>query len=140
MASGNENLVYQSSGIILAISLPLIAMMIVGESECREIRPSDHGLESQKNPGGVKSPEMVSFFGGSSPSSSSEMSLPEAKNSSEQWWGTMGPPGRFREEKGHDHVKEVMLIASLVCGVVGLALLVATAFIYFFRFRTSSNK
>ncbi|OMP06035.1 hypothetical protein CCACVL1_01741 [Corchorus capsularis] len=111
-------------------------MIMIRESTARELRPSDHGLEYQSlPPTGLKSPEMRSFFGASSSKSStpSTVALPKAMNSNETetpWWSG-------RHGRGSDHVKQVLLLGSLVCGVTGVALLVASAFIYIIRRRSS---
>ncbi|EOY25508.1 hypothetical protein QQP08_020258 [Theobroma cacao] len=113
--------------------LPLITMMIIGESVARELRPSDHGLEYQSvPPTGLKSPEMMSFFGAESKSSSSStpstVALPKAMNSNETSWWAGGSSRR-----GSDHLRHVLLLGSLVCGVTGVALLAASAFIYLIK-------
>jgi hypothetical protein len=47
------------------------------------------------------------------------------------WWSTVG-----RHDNGHkDRVRDVLLVASVACGVAGVALLVASALLYIFKFR-----
>ena len=106
-----------------------VLILIIRESTARELRPSDHGLEYQSlPPTGLKSPGMMSFFGSTSKSSSSTPStvaLPKATNSNDtSWWGA----GSKRQ--GSDHVRHMLLLGSLVCGVTGVALLAASALIY----------
>ncbi|XWS18016.1 hypothetical protein CRYUN_Cryun32bG0005900 [Craigia yunnanensis] len=115
-----------------------IIILIIMESTARELRPSDHGLEYQSQPPtGLKSPGMKSFFGAASKSSSSTPStvaLPKATNSNDtSWWGTAN------KRQGSDHVRHVLLLGSLVCGVTGVALLAATAFIYVIKIRSSRS-
>lgn len=125
----------RSFGFAIAVAyLPLIVVTFIGGAGGREIRPSEHGLEYQDGPpAGKKSPEMMTFFKGTSSSSAPEVALPRAMNSSDpSWWGGSSGEGRG---KGRDHVKEVLLVASLVCGITGVAFLVAAAFLLFHRFR-----
>ncbi|XWS11533.1 hypothetical protein CRYUN_Cryun37aG0006500 [Craigia yunnanensis] len=93
-----------------------IIILIIRESTARELRPSDHGLEYQSlPPTGLKSPGMMSFFGSTSNSSSSTpytVALPKAINSNDtSWWGAGS------KRRGSDHVRHVLLLGSLVCGV-----------------------
>lgn len=119
---------------VLGICLPfIIAVLLAGKLEGRDVRPSDHGLIYQPaTSGGGKSPQMMAFFGASR---SPEVALPEAKNSSDttSWWA-----GEQRR-KGHDHVKSVLLVASLACGITGVALFLVSAFLYVFQFRKQSS-
>ncbi|ESQ33813.1 hypothetical protein EUTSA_v10009012mg [Eutrema salsugineum] len=127
---------------------PLISIMIVFivlESttiNARELRPSDHGLEYYYEPGESAS-EMTSFFGppssneltstsiSSSPSSST---LPSAVKSPM----TTSPKGR--DDDDDDHVmRHVLVVGSLVCGLSGVALMVASALIYFLGYPKSQN-
>ncbi|XP_021888467.1 uncharacterized protein LOC110807606 [Carica papaya] len=125
-------------------SPPLIAtvmmIVIVTGSFARELRPSDHGLEYQgAPPEGLKSPEMLSFFGTSSGSSTSEtddMALPRAMNSSsshDSWWWGRGRRGGNGGE--NDRVRQVLVVTSLVCGVTGGILLGASALICLLRYQ-----
>ncbi|XP_022714484.1 uncharacterized protein LOC111274097 [Durio zibethinus] len=118
--------------------LPLIVILIIRGSTARELRPSDHGLEYQSLPPmGLKSPGMMSFFGATSKSSSSTpstMALPKALNSNDTSWWSAGS-----NRRGSDHLRHVLLLGSLVCGVTGLALLVASAFVYLIKIRSSPS-
>ncbi|XVF23099.1 hypothetical protein REPUB_Repub13aG0008900 [Reevesia pubescens] len=124
--------------------LPLITIIfIIRESTARELRPSDHGLEYQSlPPTGLKSPGMMSFFGATTSKSSSSSSstpstvvLPKAINSNDtSWWGSSS-----NNRRGSDHVRHMLLLGSLVCGVTGVALLAASAFIYIIIKIRSSN-
>ncbi|KAI3439195.1 uncharacterized protein J3R85_005162 [Psidium guajava] len=118
------------------------------QSEARELRPSDHGLQYQDPPpaGAKPSPGMASFFGASPPSPSSSnsspsppgMALPNAMNSSnDPWWRGGGYGGGSGEgERGRrGHVRGALLVASIVCGITGVALLLASGLFFLFKFR-----
>ncbi|XP_023895770.2 uncharacterized protein LOC112007630 [Quercus suber] len=138
------------STVMIAIYGPLIlmtmTMMNADHSESHELRPSDHGLEYQTNtPSSSDSeksppPEMMSFFGNSS-SSSSDVAMPKALNSNSSaaddgdtsWWGNNGGHGGGGKSK--DHVRDVLLIGSVACGLTGVVLLVVSALLYIFKFR-----
>ncbi|KAL6282738.1 hypothetical protein ACE6H2_013667 [Prunus campanulata] len=119
-------------GVAIAVFLMAVAM----ESDGRELRPSDHGLLYQGSPPpSAKSPtEVKSFFvgGGGGGGENSPTALPKAMNSSDpSWWnGVVSRGGGHR-----DHVRDVLLLASLVCGITGVALFVASAFVYLLRNR-----
>lgn len=120
--------------VMVAFYVPLISIVIIGElSSARELRPSDHGLQSQgfQNLTPEESPEMKEFFGASSPSTAA---LPKAMNSDDN------TPWSIGRGNGNDHVRHVLLVASLVCGVTGVTLLVASALIYLFRFQLNRPK
>ncbi|XP_030552384.1 zinc finger protein 219-like isoform X1 [Rhodamnia argentea] len=123
------------------------------QSEARELRPSDHGLQYQDPPpaGAKPAPEMASFFGASPPSppssnssaSSPGMALPNAMNSSnDPWWrgggygGGGGEGGRGRR----DRVRGALLVASIVCGITGIALLFASGLVFLFNFRKERSQ
>ncbi|XP_042502009.1 uncharacterized protein LOC122079534 isoform X2 [Macadamia integrifolia] len=112
----------------------VISMLLTVET--RYLRPSDHGIDYQNNTTEVDSPEMMSFFNGDS------KELPEAKNSSEPPWRSIGTPAtilRRDDGRGKDRVRETLLIASLACGTVGIAFMVAAAFLYMFQQRRRSS-
>ncbi|GMI77446.1 hypothetical protein like AT4G21740 [Hibiscus trionum] len=117
-------------------------IVLIRESTARELRPSDHGLVYQSlPPTGLKSPEMKSFFGSTSESSStssstsSTVAFPKAMNSNDtSWWGA----DNNRRRRGNTHLRHVLLLGSLICGVTGVALLAASAFIYVIKIRSSS--
>ncbi|KAI9198380.1 hypothetical protein LWI28_014794 [Acer negundo] len=120
--------------IMIASLALLIAITIIKSTTARELRPSYHGLEYQSPPpSSEKTPQEVkSFFKGSmSPPTPENVALPKAMNSTDTspWWSS----GDGHE--GRDRARRVMLVASLVCGATGVTLLVASAFIYFFRYR-----
>lgn len=104
-------------------------------STARDVRPSDHGLGYQQGapPAGEASPpEMMSFFGASSsPPTSPSSALPRASNSTDSSW--MHASGR------RDRVREILLVASLVCGVTGVALLIGSALLFLFKLRKENR-
>ncbi|KAL5577392.1 hypothetical protein UlMin_019091 [Ulmus minor] len=127
---------------IAAAIVVLITIIIAGESDGRELRPSDHGLDYQESPPpGEKSPQMVTFFGGgggekegSSPSSN--MPMPRAMNSNDTtWWKAIGG----RTGNGKDRVRQDLVVASLVCGITGVALLVVSGLLYIFKFKRQKS-
>ncbi|XP_059668351.1 uncharacterized protein LOC132313551 [Cornus florida] len=131
-------------GVVMAVYLALIAVSIVTHSDGRELRPSNHGLAYQESPAaGKNSPEMLSFFRGTTFPPPQKVPLPEAKNmSDESWWRGSSAVGGGRRGEVRDHVREALLVASLVCGIAGVALLVVAAFLFLFPFqkqRSSSS-
>ncbi|KAK0578172.1 hypothetical protein LWI29_006246 [Acer saccharum] len=119
---------------ILIASLALLIAITTVSTAARELRPSYHGLEYQSPPpSSEQTPQEVkSFFKGSmSPPTQENVALPKAMNSTDTslWWSSGG------SHEGRDRARRVMLVASLVCGATGVTLLVASAFIYFFRYR-----
>lgn len=68
------------------------------------------------------------------------MTIPTPSNSSDSssspaaaWWRTGDGDG------GRGHVRKVLVIASLVCGVTGVALLVATCLLFVSKHRKRNN-
>ncbi|KAK2644804.1 hypothetical protein Ddye_019999 [Dipteronia dyeriana] len=123
--------------IMIASLALLIAITTVKSTTARELRPSYHGLEYQSPPpSSEQTPQEVkSFFKGSmSPPTPENVALPRAMNSTDRtpWWSS--------GHEGRDRARRVMLVASLVCGATGVTLLVASAFIYFFRYRTRKSQ
>ncbi|XP_039043995.1 uncharacterized protein LOC120183346 [Hibiscus syriacus] len=125
----------------LQLITSVVVVVIIRESTARELRPSDHGLEYQSQPPtGLKSQEMRSFFGSTSKSSStssstpSTVAFPKATNSSDtSWWRSAND-----NRRGNNHLRHVLLLGSLICGVTGVALLASSAFIYVIKIRSSS--
>ncbi|KAI3466874.1 hypothetical protein Pfo_023537 [Paulownia fortunei] len=107
---------------------------IVSQSTSRELRPSDHGLAAYQED--ASSPtqngdaqQMLSFFGSSVPH-------PEAQNISEDtWWSVHGGDGRSRDHIRRDHVRKGLLVASAVCGMGGVVLLVVSGIVFLVRLR-----
>ncbi|CAN8313705.1 unnamed protein product [Cochlearia groenlandica] len=131
--------------ILFIIVLESTATMII--INARELRPSDHGLEYYYEPDDDESSkEMTSFFGPpSSSSSTNEMTssspygstLPSAVKS------PMTTSSRDNDDDDDDddgHVmRHVLVVGSLVCGVSGVALMVASGLIYFFGYSRHSS-
>ncbi|WOL12230.1 hypothetical protein Cni_G20996 [Canna indica] len=107
--------------------LCLLAIWAFVAAEARDVRPSEHGLLHQKDPGPV-SPAMVAFFRGRP-----EVALPEARNVSDLAW-KRAPPGPERQERARS---SALLAAGLLCGVVGSALLAVAALAYAVHARRS---
>ncbi|KAH0696087.1 hypothetical protein KY289_013569 [Solanum tuberosum] len=122
---------------ILHNSLLLIVIIIVSifspKLHGRELRPSEHGLPYQHSSyptAKSTDPELHSFFagaGGKTPSS-----LPEARNLT--WWDNSGDQ-MSRDSNRKDHVREVLLVSSLVCGAAGVVLLAVSAVVFVVRLR-----
>ncbi|XP_061339687.1 uncharacterized protein LOC133286303 [Gastrolobium bilobum] len=114
----------------------IIAFMLAGYSAARELRPSDHGLVFQTSPPANSSLEMRSFFNNSKGSSSSGVSLRNATESlPPSWWTSTGGGGG----RG-GHLGRALMVASLVCGVTGGILLVASGLLYLFKNRKKQNQ
>ena len=119
----------------------VIFAMILAAAASRELRPSDHGLLFQGSPpANANSSSMKSFFTGdgsssSSSSSSDVSSFPEATNYTSSlppsWWSAASSSGGG----GGRRFGGALVVASLVCGVTGVALLVATGLVYLFKHR-----
>ncbi|CAJ1938374.1 unnamed protein product [Sphenostylis stenocarpa] len=117
--------------------------VVVVAGASRELRPSEHGLTFQTlSPAGAhSSPEMRSFFNSANASptmsSSSDVALPRAMDS-----GDASPPAWWQPAGGHggDGVGKALTVASLVCGVAGAVLLVASGLIYMFKHRSKKQK
>lgn len=112
----------------MALYIPLIAIPVVRLSDGKELRPSDHGLPNQGEEQ-AKAPQMSSFFG-SGGASSTTQPLPEAKNFSDPSSSSSGRVGGSA-----DHVRKVLIVSSLVCGIAGIVLLVAAGILFLHRFR-----
>ncbi|GJS10714.1 hypothetical protein Tco_1426041 [Tanacetum coccineum] len=96
-------------------------------SHCKELRPSTHGLPNTT----AEPPQMSTFFG-----NGSSQPLPEAtaSNYTDPTWSTS------RHVEGGDHVKKVLIVSSLVCGVAGVGLLVVVAGFVFLRRYTTNQQ
>ncbi|MED6135059.1 hypothetical protein PIB30_042745 [Stylosanthes scabra] len=131
----------------------ILAVILAGDSSAygsRDLRPSDHGLLYQSSPP-TNSTTMRSFFNGdgsssasssssssSSSSDSDESSFPEATNFTASlpppWWSPAP-----KSSGGGRRLGGALVVASLVCGVTGVALLVATGLVYLFKHRRRSK-
>ncbi|KAK3016134.1 hypothetical protein RJ639_007677 [Escallonia herrerae] len=127
---------YRRSGFLAAFfHLPLLAIPTVRQTEGRELRPSDHGLTYQETPTSSteNSAELSSFFGRGA--TVSNVPLPEARNMSDLVWRSNGGGGRGGGRTRVDHVKAVLVVASLVCGTAGVVLLAVAASVLLFWFQ-----
>ncbi|CAK9321263.1 unnamed protein product [Citrullus colocynthis] len=112
--------------------LPLIVAIVAAP----EIRPSEHGLEFQSAPpaGDKSSPEMRSFFGGtSSPTPEVALPLPKTMNSSESsgWW--------THRDGGDKRLKNALLVATAACGITGVTLLVGSTLFYIYKVKNQRS-
>ncbi|XP_052181851.1 uncharacterized protein LOC127794641 [Diospyros lotus] len=127
---------YWRYGGASAVYLPLIVILLAGRSECRELRPADHGLETQSNATAITedSPEMLSFFGGASTwTAAANMPLPEAKNMSGEasWWRQQHRSGGGWK----DHWRKGLVVATVACGATGIGFLLVAALLFFFQYQ-----
>lgn len=118
-----------------------IIFISVHNSHGRYLRPSDHGLAYQNTSYSPRKdvPKMVSFFKGGRAATSfvPTTPLPEASHSSNNdptvmWWRKNR---KSREDSGKDHLRQVLLLTSLLCGLAGVVLLVVSAFVFIYRYR-----
>ncbi|KAK7331277.1 hypothetical protein VNO77_25497 [Canavalia gladiata] len=119
------------SGFVIAI-----VVLLAGGSAARDLRPSEHGLVFQASPPANSSVEMRSFFNsnkGSSPSDAPLQNVTESMPPS--WWRATGDGSG-----GGSHLRGALMMASLVCGITGGVLLVASALLYLFKHRRRPNQ
>ncbi|KAK4794990.1 hypothetical protein SAY86_012984 [Trapa natans] len=119
---------------VVTVTFSILLLSSALQSAARDVRPSDHGLQYQQSrPAGENAspPEMCSFFGASStpPIPPNSSTLPKASNSTDSSW--MQSSGSSRRRR----VREILLVASLVCGVTGLALLIGSALLFLVKFQ-----
>ncbi|OIW00545.1 hypothetical protein TanjilG_24275 [Lupinus angustifolius] len=110
-------------------------LILAALSSARDLRPSDHGLIFQTlSPASAYfTPEMKSFFNAdkSSPSTSSSVALPRTMN-----YGDATPPSWRRStalDGGGDRLGKALMAVSVVCGIAGVVLLVASVLIYMYK-------
>lgn len=124
----------------IALNLHLLMM----PSDGRYLRPSDHGLAYQDTTSShattkSNATEMLSFF-----NAGRTVSLPEAKNltgggiGGATWWKNR--ERRMSRDAHRNHVREILLITSLVCGLTGVVLLVVWAFVFVIRYRREGQQ
>ncbi|MCE0480536.1 hypothetical protein HAX54_037477 [Datura stramonium] len=102
------------------ISQPLLI------EESRELRPAEHGLTTTQNSSATRNddiPEMLSFFCGKGRRNiEPPVALQLAKNLT--WIGGADDRGEMSvHQTPKNHVRQVLLIFSLVCGATGVVLL-----------------
>ncbi|XP_073129282.1 uncharacterized protein [Henckelia pumila] len=98
-------------------------LSLITQSNCRDLRPSDHGLAYQE--GSPRENGTLAFFGGATPP---PLPLPEARNISDTWGNEDG-------SRRSDHLKIGLLVGSAVCGLAGVVLLVVSGIVFLFRIR-----
>lgn len=113
------------------VLLIIIFCIFSSKPHGRELRPSEHGLPYQHSSYPAANSQLHSFFGGSG-----EKTLPEARNST--WWDNSGDQ-MSRDTNRKDHVRQVLLISSLVCGAAGVVLLAVSAVVFVVRRRSLST-
>ncbi|MCD7466257.1 hypothetical protein HAX54_002805 [Datura stramonium] len=101
-------------------------------SNGRELRPAEHGLTTNENSSSTTNddvPEMLSFFGGNGRRNTQPpVALPLAKNLT--WIGGGDERGEMSaHHTPKNHVRQVLLISSLVCGATGVVLLAVSVFV-----------
>ncbi|XP_022847726.1 uncharacterized protein LOC111370282 [Olea europaea var. sylvestris] len=125
---------YFQYGVVAFVAI----FTVISQSDGRELRPSDHGLSYQDSSPPMKAngtAEMLYFFGATTSSSSAP--LPKTKNFSDPatWWSNH-KVGRSSGE----HLKRSLLVASLICGLTGVALLSVAGIIFLLRLRKENKK
>ncbi|KAL7142440.1 hypothetical protein ABFS83_08G123700 [Erythranthe nasuta] len=111
----------------VVVSALVTLAIITSQSAGRDLRPSDHGLAYQENTSPPTQNGDGSFFGSTTPSSPT---LPEAQSTG----GGGGGGERSRDVRG-DLTRMVLLVASAICGVAGVVLLVVSAVVFIVRRR-----
>ncbi|KAL5097679.1 hypothetical protein RYX36_002006 [Vicia faba] len=109
------------TGFITAI---IIIVSLAGSSTGRDLRPSDHGLDYQSSPPVNSPPDMKSFFNSNNSSSSyaSPWNLTDSV-----------PPALPRTTgNGRGRLRKALVMASLVCGITGVILLVVSVLLFRF--------
>ncbi|XP_047255285.1 uncharacterized protein LOC124888593 [Capsicum annuum] len=102
--------------------------LLSSKSHCRELRPSEHGLPYQQSLNPTPKSQLHSFFSGTG-----EKTVPEGRNIT--WWNNNSGGEISRDSNRKDHVRQVLLISSLICGATGVVLLLASAIVYVVRHR-----
>ncbi|KAL6197112.1 hypothetical protein ACLB2K_032724 [Fragaria x ananassa] len=123
----------------MVVLLAMVMMMVISTpigSEARELRPSDHGLGYTPSAGNASAApaEAKSFFtGGGGGGEAGGVALPKAMNSNDtSWWEG---ENKARDGGRRGHVRDVLVVVSLVCGITGVLLFVASSFVYLSRRR-----
>ncbi|KAL3741335.1 hypothetical protein ACJRO7_016905 [Eucalyptus globulus] len=109
-----------SRGIYALLVVCVLFSTDVTQSESRELRPSDHGLQFQDPPpAGVKLPQETAG----------------TNSSDDPWWRGAGYGGGEGGRGRREHVRGVLLVASIVCGITGATLLFASGLVFLLKFR-----
>ncbi|XP_055805087.1 uncharacterized protein LOC129873920 [Solanum dulcamara] len=118
-----------------AFFLIIIVSIFSSKPHGRDLRPSEHGLPSSYPTEKSTDPQLHSFFAGSGDKTPS--SLPEARNLT--WWDNSGDQ-MSHEGNQKDHVREALLVSSLVCGAAGVVLLAVSAAVFVVRLRKRTSQ
>ncbi|KAH0460271.1 hypothetical protein IEQ34_010934 [Dendrobium chrysotoxum] len=103
---------------VLALCLLLICVV---QSDAGDIRPLNHGLSNETDPGDP-SPAMAAFFG-ARPSAP----LPAERNTTDPVWGVAGKVSPAKPDSDNRQRRTLLLIAGVACGILGVGLLVSAA-------------
>ncbi|KAJ8548936.1 hypothetical protein K7X08_030902 [Anisodus acutangulus] len=128
---------------ILQNSVVLFLLIIIiysSKPHGRELRPSEHGFPSQHSSiptAKSNDPQLHSFFAGAGGKMSPSSALPEARNMT--WWNNSGNE-MSRDRNRKDHVREALLVSSLVCGAAGVVLLVVSAVVFVVRLQKKRQR
>ncbi|XP_058749429.1 uncharacterized protein LOC131622415 [Vicia villosa] len=114
----------------------LTVIILAGVCTGRELRPSDHGLGYQSSPPANSPPDMKSFFNSNNSSSSSSFS------DASPWNLTNSLPPVLPRTTGHDggRLGKALVMASLVCGITGVILLVVSVLLFLFKRRRRNSE
>ncbi|KAL3344159.1 hypothetical protein AABB24_023545 [Solanum stoloniferum] len=126
------------NSVLLIVVVIIILSIFSPKLHGRELRPSEHGLTYQHSSyptAKSTDPELHSFFAGTGEKTPS--SLPEARNLT--WWDNSGDQ-MSRDSNHKDHVREVLLVSSLVCGAAGVVLLAVSAVVFAVRLRKRKQR
>ncbi|PKA63987.1 hypothetical protein AXF42_Ash004999 [Apostasia shenzhenica] len=110
------------------LALTLCQLLIYAvRSDAGGFQPSDHGLQNEEDPGDP-SPAMAAFFLGRA-----DAPTPEAKNGTDPVWGVAGKVSPAKPASGGSRRLATLLVIGVICGFVGVGLLVASAVSYVVR-------
>nr|XP_009625250.1 uncharacterized protein LOC104116155 [Nicotiana tomentosiformis] len=132
------------NAVVLLLLFFFTISILSSKPHGRELRPSEHGLPYQRSSNipaaKVNDPQLHSFFAGTGGKSPPSSALPEARNLT--WWNNTGNNGDVmsRDSNGKDHVREVLLVSSLVCGAAGVVLLAVSGFVFVVRLRKKRQR
>lgn len=137
----------QNSQNVALEFIVLLLFFILFQSNGRELRPAEHGLAANElNSSSAATttnddiPEMLSFFGGNGGRRNTQppVALPIAENVT--WSGGGGRGGMSVRRNSKAHVRDVLLISSLVCGAIGVVFLAVSVFVcVVLRFRREKS-
>ncbi|XP_047308943.1 uncharacterized protein LOC124912376 [Impatiens glandulifera] len=126
---------YYRSVVFIAVFFTALVMSSIPSAETRDLRPTEHGLDFQSNITEV--PKMQAFFDGNKNTTSApKIPIPEAKDpSDEEWWRKVTSESKGPSDRRKDRVRKALMVATLVCGTAGVALLAVAAFLFIVQSR-----